>query len=242
LFLLVTAGSPAHAAEIKLLSANALEAALVGLLTEFERSSGHKVTGEYRTAGAVADRIQKGEAVDVAIATVPQIENLQTQGRILAGSAVYIVKVGIGVFVRRGAAKPDISSAERFKRSLLAAKTIAYIDPASGGASGIYMASLLERLGIAGEMKPKTKLAAPGGPLDELVAKGDAEIGFSQISEIVAQPSAELVGPLPSAIQNYTLFAAGIVASSKQSGLGKALIEFLASPTTTAALKTKGFE
>jgi molybdate transport system substrate-binding protein len=91
LFLLVTAGSPANAAEIKLLSANALEAALVGLLTEFERSSGHKVTGEYRTAGAVADRIQKGEAVDVAIATVPQIENLQTQGRILAGSAVYFV-------------------------------------------------------------------------------------------------------------------------------------------------------
>lgn len=235
-------GMNLHAAEIKLLSANALEYAMPELLMEFERSSGHKVTGEYRTAGAVADRIQKGEAVDVTIVTRSQIDALQKQGRIVENSRADIVKVGIGVFVRRGASKPDITSVDSFKRSLSATKSIAYIDPTSGGASGIYMTGLMERLGIAAEMRPKTKLAAPGGPLYEMVARGDAEIGFTQISELLAQPSVELIGPLPATIQNYTPFAAGIVASSKQVDAGKALIVFLSSPASVAALKAKGFE
>jgi molybdate transport system substrate-binding protein len=200
------------------------------------------VTGEYRTSGAVADRIQKGEAVDVTIVTRSQIETLQMQGRVMANSRADIAKVGIGVFVRRGGSKPDISSVDAFKRSLLAAKSIAYIDPASGGASGIYLAALVERLGIVAEMKPKTKLGAPGGPLYEMVARGDAEIGFNQISEIVAQPSVELIGPLPATIQNYTLFAAGIVSSSKQVDVGSALIGFLSSPAASAVLTAKGFE
>jgi molybdate transport system substrate-binding protein len=243
-FILVVTGSAgaAKAAEIKLLSANALESAMTGLLMEFEKSSGHKVTSEYRTAGAVADRIQKGEAVDVTIVTRSQIDALLKQGRIIENSRADIAKVGIGVFVRRGASKPDISSVDTFKRTLVATKSIAFIDPTSGGASGIYMTGLMERLGIAADMKPKTKLAAPGGPLYEMVAKGDAEIGFNQISEVLAQPSVELIGPLPATIQNYTLFAAGIVASSKQVDAGKALIGFLSSPTAAAVMTAKGFE
>jgi molybdate transport system substrate-binding protein len=235
-------GMNSQAAEIKLLSANALESAMTGILLKFESSSGHKVTSEYRTAGAVADRIQKGEVVDVAIVTRSQIDVLQKQGRIIENSGADIAKVGIGVFVRRGASKPDITSVDSFKRSLMAAKSTAYIDPTSGGASGIYMTGLMERLGIAGEVKAKTKLTAAGGFLYELVAKGDAEIGFNQISEVLAQPSVELIGPLPATIQNYTLFAAGIVASSKQVDAGKALIEFLSSSATVAVMKEKGFE
>jgi molybdate transport system substrate-binding protein len=157
----ITAGSTARVAEIKLLCAVAVQPAMVALIPDFEKSSGHKVTIAYGTAGAVADRVQKGEAADIVISSVPQIDQLQAQGKVVAGSRVNITKVGVGVFVRKGAAKPDISSADAFKRSMLAARSIAYPDPAGGGASGIYVASLLERLGITAEMKPKTKLFPP---------------------------------------------------------------------------------
>ena len=147
----------------------------------------------YGTAGAVADRVQKGEAADLVISSVPMIDRLQTQGKVAAGDRVIIAKVGVGAFVRKGAAKPDISSADAFKRAMLAARSIAYPDPAGGGASGIYVASLLERLGIAAEMKPKTKLSTLG-TLYASVASGDVEIGFNQVSEILAQPTVELAG------------------------------------------------
>ena len=154
----ITAGSTtARAAEVKLLSASALHPAIDALILDFEKSSGHKVAVAYGTAGAVADRVQKGEAANIVTSSVPMIDRLQAQGKVVAGDRVIIAKVGVGAFVRKGAAKPDISSADAFKRSMLAARSIAYPDPAGGGASGIYVASLLERLGIAVEMKPKTK-------------------------------------------------------------------------------------
>jgi molybdate transport system substrate-binding protein len=237
----ITAGSTASAAEIKLLCAVALQPAMVALIPDFEKSSGHKVTIAYGTAGAVADRVQKGEAADIVIGSVPLIDQLQAQGKVVSGSRVIIAKVGVGVFVRKGAAKPDISSADAFKRSMLAARSIAYPDPAGGGASGIYVASLLERLGIAAEMKPKTELSTLG-TLYASVANGEVEIGFNQISEILAQPTVELAGPLPSAIQNYTQFAPGIVTGSSQADAAKALVTFLTSPAAKTVLRAKGFE
>ena len=137
-----TAGSTARAAEIKLLCAVALNPAIDALIPDFEKSSRHKVTVAYGTAGAVADRVQKGEVADIVINSVPMIDRLQAQGKVVAGSRVIIAKVGVGVFVRKGAVKPDISSADAFKRSMLAARSIAYPDPAGGGASGVYVASL----------------------------------------------------------------------------------------------------
>src|SRR5712664_816566 len=238
----ITAGSTARAAEIKLLCAVALQPGMVALIPDFEKSSGDKVIIAYGTAGAVADRVQKGETADIVISSVPLVDQLQAQGKVVAGSRVNIAKVGVGVFVRKGAAKPDISSADAFKRSMLAARSIAYPDPAGGGASGIYVASLLDRLSIAGEMKAKTKFYPPSAPLYESVASGEVEIGFNQISEILAQPSVEFLGPLPAAIQNFTQFAAGIIASSTQADAGKALIGFLSSPTAAAFMKSKGFE
>ena len=162
-----TAGSMATAAEIKLLSAVALHPAIDALIPDFEKSSGHKVTVAYGTAGGVAERVQRGESVDLVISAAPRIEQLQAQGKVAAGDRIVIAKVGVGAFVRKGAAKPDVSSAEAFKRSMLAARSIAYPDPAGGGASGIYVASLLERLGIAGDMKPKTRLLPPTKALYE---------------------------------------------------------------------------
>jgi len=238
----ITAGSTASAVEIRLLSASALHPAIDALIPDYEKSSGHKVTVGYGTAGAVADRVQKGEAADIVISAGPVIDQLQAQGKVVADSRVTIAKVGVGVFVRKGAAKPDISSADAFKRSMLAARSIAYPDPAGGGASGIYVASLLERLGIAVEMKPKTKLFPPTEVLYASVASGEVEIGFNQISEILAQPTVELAGPLPSAIQNYTQFAPGIVSGSSQIDAARALVTFLSSPAAQAVLKAKGFE
>ncbi len=238
----ITAGSTARAGEIKLLCAVALHPAIDALIPDFEKSSGHKVTVAYGTAGAVADRVQKGEAADLVINSVPMIDRLQAQGKVAAGSRVIIAKVGVGVFVRKGAVKPDISSADAFKRSILAARSIAYPDPAGGGASGIYVASLLERLGIAAEMRPKTKLFPPTKVLYASVASGEVEIGFNQISEILAQPTVELAGPLPAAIQNYTQFAPGIVTRSSQADAGRALVTFLSSPAARTVLKAKGFE
>ena len=170
------------------------------------------------------------------------MDQLRAQGKVVAGDRIIIAKVGVSAFVRKGAAKPDVSSADAFKRSMLAARSIAYPDPAGGGASGIYVASLLERLGIAVEMKPKTKLFPPTEVLYSSVASGEVEIGFNQISEILAQPTVELAGPLPSAIQNYTQFAPGIVTGSSQTDAARALVAFLSSPAAQTVLKAKGFE
>jgi molybdate transport system substrate-binding protein len=175
----ITAGTIARAAEIRLFCAVALHPAIDALIPGFEKSSGQKVAVTYETAGAVADRVQKGEAADIVINSVPMIDRLQAQGKVVAGSRVIIAKVGVGAFVRKGALKPDISSADAFKRSMLAARSIAYPDPARGGASGIYVASLLERLGVAAEMKPKAKLSTLG-TLYASVANGEVEIGFNQ--------------------------------------------------------------
>src|SRR5215216_202989 len=237
----ITAGTIARAAEIRLLSASALHPAIDALIPDFEKSSGHKVTVGYGTAGAVADRVQKGEAADMVISSVPMIDRLQAQGKIEAGERFIIAKVGVGAFVRKGAAKPDISSVEAFKRSMLAAGSVAYPDPAGGGASGIYVASLLERLGIAAEMKPKTKLSTLT-TLYASVASGEVEIGFNQVSEILAQPTVELAAPLPPGIQNYTQFAPGIVIGGGQTDAARALVTFLYSPAAKTVLKAKGFE
>jgi molybdate transport system substrate-binding protein len=241
-FIGTTVGVAASAAEIRLLCAVALHPAIDVLVPDFERSSGHKVTIAYGNAGAIADRFQKGEAADLVINAAALMDQLRAQGKVVAGDHIIIARVGVSAFVRKGAAKPDISSADAFKRSMLAATSITYPDPAGGGASGIYIASLLERLGIAEEMKPKTKLSPSGKVLYASVASGDVEIGFNQISEVLTQPTVELVGPLPSAIQNYTQFAPGVVTASNQIDAARALVAFLSSPAAQTVLKAKGFE
>jgi len=238
----VTSGSTAGAAEMKLLCAVALHPAIDVLIPDFEKSSGHKVTIAYGNAGAIAKRFEKGEAADLLINAAPFMDQLRAQGKILDGDRTNVAKVGVSAFVRKGSAKPDMSSADAFKRSMLAAKSIIYPDPARGGASGVYMAKLLERLGIAAEMKPKTTLSPSAKVLYASVASGDVEIGFNQISEVLAQPSVEFAGPLPPPIQNFTQFVPGIVTGSSQTDTAKALVTFLYSPAAKTVLKAKGFE
>jgi molybdate transport system substrate-binding protein len=169
------------------------------------------------------------------------IDDLAKKGKVAAGSGTNLAKVGVGVVVKEGAPLPDISSVDAFKRTVIAAKSVAYIDPASGGSSGIFVDRLLDKLGIAGDVKPKAKLI-PGGAVAEHIANGEAEIGIHQISEILPVKGATLVGPLPTEIQNYTVYAAGIGADSKQAEAGKSLIKLLTGPGAAAVLTAKGMQ
>jgi molybdate transport system substrate-binding protein len=240
---LVGAGAPrpAATAEIKVLTAGAFKQVLLALLPDFERTSGHKVSVENDTVGALTKRIEGGETFDVAVLTPAAVDGLSSKGKLVAGSRVNLARVGIGVVVKEGAPKPDIGSVDAFKRALLAAKSVAYIDPAAGGSSGIYVAGLLDKLGIAAEVKPKAKLIH-GGAVAEHVARGEAELGIHQISEILPVKGVTLVGPLPAEIQNYTVYAAALGTQAKEGDAAKALLKALSGPAAAEVLKSKGME
>jgi molybdate transport system substrate-binding protein len=190
--------------------------------------------------GQLRDKILAGEAADVVVMSDTAIDQLIGQGRLAAGSRVDIARTGIGVAVREGAAKPDISTPEAFKQALLAARSIAYVDPASGGTSGIYFATVLQRLGITDAVKDKTILR-PGGFVAELVARGEAELAVHQISEIIPVKGAVLVGPLPRELQKVTVYSAAVPARVTAEP-ARAFIELLARPAFKAKLAAAGLD
>jgi molybdate transport system substrate-binding protein len=236
--LLLHAG-PAVSAEIRVLTAGAMKAVVLALQGGFEAASGHRLVIDNGTAGGLTKRIEGGEAFDMAIITPAAIDGLTDRGRIVAGSRVALAKVGVGVAVKEGAPRPDLSSAETFKRALLAAETVAYIDPASGGSSGIYVAGLLHKLGIAEAIKPKERLHR-GGYVAEKVARGEAEIALHQISEILPVKGAILAGPLPDEIQHYTIYAAGLSAAARDPAAAQAWIDYLQGAAATDAIVGRG--
>ena len=231
----------ARAAEIKVLTGGAFKQVLLALVPEFEKQTGHKVIIENDTVGALTKRIDGGEVFDLAVLTPRAVDDLIATGKFAAGSRQNLARVGVGVVVKDGTPKPDISSVDAFKTSLLAAKSVAYIDPAAGGSSGIYVSGLLDKLGIAAEVKPKAKLIH-GGAVAEHIARGEAEVGIHQISEILPVKGIVLVGPLPAEIQNYTIYAAGLGANAKQPEAAKALIKALTGPAAADVLKSKGMQ
>lgn len=233
--------SQSAAAEIKVLTTGAFKQVVVALVPEFEKASGHKVVVDNGTVGQLTKRVDGGEAFDVLVLSPKGIEDYIKSGKIVAGSNSNLAKVGVGVMVKEGAPKPDISTVDAFKQALLNAKSVGYIDPASGGSSGIYVANLLEKLGIAEQIRPKARLQK-GGHVSDLVKAGEAEIGIHQNSEIVGQPGVTLVGPLPSPIQNYTTYAVGLGTGAKQGEAAKAFIRVLTGPSAAAVLKSKGME
>jgi len=233
--------SQANAAEIKVLTAGAFKQVVLALVSDFEKQTGHKVTVDNGTAGQLQKRIEDGEVFDVAVITPAVLDDLAGRGKIAAGSRLNLASVGVGVVVKEGAPKPDVSTVEAFKKALLAAKSVAYIDPASGGSSGIYIDKLLERLGIADQIRPKAKLKK-GGHVADLIVSGEAELGLHQISEIVPVKGASLAGPLPQEIQNTTTYAAGLSPAAKDKDAAQALIKALSGPAAAAVLKSKGME
>jgi len=232
---------PASAAEIKVLTAGAMRGVVDLLVPEFEKRTGHKVSIDNATAGVLAKRIDGGEAFDVAIITPKVVDDLMQKGKIASGSRTNLAKVGIGVAVKEGAALPDIKTVDAFKRTLLAAKSVAYIDPAAGGSSGIYFDGLLDRLGIGDQIRSKAKLKR-GGYVADLVASGEADVAVHQISEILPVKGVVLVGPLPAEIQNLTTYSAGLSAAAKDAAAAKALIDHLAGPAAAPILKARGME
>jgi molybdate transport system substrate-binding protein len=231
-----------HAAEIKVLTTRAMNHVLTELGGAFQRSSEHKVTLRLAPPAEVRNRILNGEIVDVAMAGEAAINDLVQQNKI--ASKLILARVGVGVAVRTGAAKPDIGSVDAFKRTLLAAKSIVYTDPAVGGSSGIHFEKVIDRLGIAREIKAKAILNARAAtlPSAEIVARGDAELGIQLISEIVSVPGAELLGPFPAELQAMTAVAAALVVNAPQPDAAKALFQFLTTPAAAAVIKAAGME
>ena len=232
----------AETSEIKVLSAVVMKSALDELARDFERATGHRVTLAYGPAGAVKDRIEGGEVFDLTILPRPIIGRLQAQGKIAPDSTAVLARSEVSVCVRAGAPKPDIGSVDSFKRSLLAANSVAYSDPAKGGASGIHFARVLDRLGIAEQMKPKSKLTGPDSA--EFVARGEAELCINQAMEIKRTVGVDLVGPLPAGLQNTTdfVFTAGIASNAPQPGAAKAFISFLRAPHAARVIEAKGMK
>jgi molybdate transport system substrate-binding protein len=233
----------ASAAEVRVMISGGLTAAYKELVPEFERLTGNKVLTAYgpsmgTTVNAIPVRLERGEPADVLIMVGYALGDLVKQGKVIAESRVDLVRSPIGIAVKSGAPKPDISSADAVKRALLATKTIAYSD----SASGVYVSTeMFEKLGIADAMKDKAR-KIPATPVGEIVARGDAEIGFQQVSELLPVQGIDIVGQLPSELQKVTVFSAGIASASKEPDAGKALIKFLASPTASAVIIKSGME
>ena len=237
----VTTSLSVSAAEIKVLTAGAFKPVVTEVVAAFEKQSGHKVTVENDTAGALLKRIGSGEAFDLVVLTPGALDELTKSGKIAAGSTARLARVAIGVAVKRGAPLPDISTVAAFQSTLLAARAVAYIDPAAGGSSGIYLTQLFEKMGIADRIKPKAVLV-PGGLVALRVVNDQADIAIHQISEILAVPGAVLVGPIPAEIQSYTVYAGGLSASAKEVDAARALLTALKSDSAREIMKAKGLE
>jgi molybdate transport system substrate-binding protein len=228
----------ASAAEIHVLASGAIKEAFLELTPQFEKSSGHKVVTTWSGTAAIKKRISAGEVYDLVIIPGPDIDAFIKQGKIRPGSLVNLMKSGVGVAVRAKAPRPDISSSDALKKTLLAAKSIGY----STGPSGVYMAGLFERLGVADQIKPKLKQTPSGVRISTLIASGEAEIGFHQISELIHSPEIDYIGPLPAELQKITIFSAGIHSGAKQPEAAKDLVKFLTAPAAAPAIRKNGME
>lgn len=232
------AAPAAQAAEIKLLSSNGVTAVMKELGPEFERTTGHRIAVRFDAAAILRKQIEAGEAFDLTILTVPVLEDMMKKGTVLAGSRADIARSGVGVSMRAGLPKPDISSVDAFKKAMLGAQTVAYT---TEGTSGRYFVSVLEKLGIGEQMKPKARTRA-SGPAGELVAKGEAEFAVQQISELLPVAGTQLVGPFPPELQLYTTFTAGLGARAAEPDAARALMKFLTAPAAAPVIRSKGME
>jgi len=229
---------PATAAQLNLFASTAVQTVLDEVLAQHERASGDKVAVTIASSATILAKLKAGETPDLVILTKEGIDELIKQGKVVADSRAEIASAGLGIAVKRGAPKPDISSLEALKKTLLATKSVAYT---ATGASGLYFAKLLERLGIAEAMKPKSNVLK-SGLAGDVVARGESEIGVQMISEILAAPGAELVGPLPPEVQSTMVFTSGTLTASARGAEAQALVKFLATPAVGAVFKAKGLD
>lgn len=223
-------------ADLQLIATNAVRSVLDELVPPFERRTGCKVSISFTATAQTLERIKGGATADLVIATAAGIEELTKLGKVVRGSRVDLASSMIGVAVRAGAPKPDIRSVEAFKRALLDAKAVAYT---AAGLSGIYFADLIERLGIAKEIKAKARIR-PGGLIAELVVAGEADLAVQMVSELLSVPGAELVGPLPEEINQVSVVSAGIFTGTSQAEAAKSLVDYLITPSAAQVIRSKG--
>ena len=226
------------AVELKVLCSNTAHALLSALVPLFERASGHRVALEYASASIVAERIRQGQAADATVLAGPVMDKALTTGAIARASLTAIARCGIGVAVRTGTHHPDIGTVDAFKRALAAAQSVAYTE---AGVSGIYFAGLIDRLGMAAEIKAKARTRR-GGLIAELVANGEAEIAVQQIPELIPVKGIDIVGPLPPELQNITLISAGVFVNAQQPAAAADFLKFLTTPDTADVYRANGFE
>lgn len=210
----------------------------VELVSVFEKSSGHKVLTIWGGTEGIAKRISEGEVIDIVIIAASNIDSLILAGKVVPGSRVDFARSGIGVAVRSGLPKPDISSGEAVKREVLAAKSVAY----SSGPSGFYLADLFKKMRIADQIKDKVKQPASGVQIGELVARGEADLGFQQVSELLHMKGIDYLGPLPADIQKITVYSAGLHTVASAPGPANVLIKFLTTPEAGLIIKKIGME
>jgi len=226
--------------EIKVLSARAPQMALASLFSSFTAASGHAIVPTFGTVGAIGDRFKAGEAADLLILSPAALTALGDA--LVAGSLMPIARAGLAVCVRQGATPPDLATPQALAAALVAARCVSYSDPTAGGSAAAYFAKLLERLGIAAAVNAKAKLGRNGHHVAELVADGSAELGISFLSELVAIKGVAIAGPLPAALQNYTVYAAAVPTASRAREEARALIAFLTRSGTEATWRAAGLE
>lgn len=227
---------------LKVFSSIAVRGVLETLVPRFEAAHGVRLDIAWNTAPALVKRLQGGESADVLILNRPGMDTVTRAGRVLAGSEVTLASSATALAIRAGAPRPDISTVEALKRALLAARAIAYTDPAAGGASGIYFAQLIERLGIAAEINARTTFPPPAGLVGHLLVSGAVDLAVQQKPELLEVAGVEIVGTLPGDLHMVTTFVAGIEVSSAQVTTAKALIDALAAPSTAALFRERGLD
>jgi molybdate transport system substrate-binding protein len=229
---------PAQAAEIKVIVANAVKDAYVELLSAFEKSSGHNVTTTWAGTEIATKRVSGGEVFDIVIIGSRSIDRLIADGKLTAGSRTDFAKSGVGVAVRAGLPKPDVSSSEAVKAAVLAAGSVAY----SAGPSGAYVGELFKKFGIAEQVAPKVKQPSSGAEVAQLLVRGEVDLGFGQVSEFLNVKGLVDLGPLPSSIQNVTIYSAGLHTAAASPELAKTLVQHLTAPTAAPAIKKMGMD
>jgi molybdate transport system substrate-binding protein len=240
-FLLAQA-AVASAAEIKVFSTVGVKSVLEDLVPKFEKATGHKLAITWSTAALLAKRVQAGEQADTLILIKGNLETLQKEGKIMPGTDVIFSKSIFAVGVKAGAPKPDISTPDALKQALLASKAVSYTDPASGGASGVYTAKQIAKMGITEQMKGKTKHPQSGGFSGSLLVDGQADIAINSKPELMSVPGVEVVGPLPGYMAYTVIYAAGVQSGAAHADAAKALVKYLMSPEAQAVFKAKGFD
>ncbi|MFZ4805976.1 MAG: molybdate ABC transporter substrate-binding protein [Hyphomicrobiaceae bacterium] len=235
---LVAAAAPASAAEVKVIAANAVKDGYGELVKSFEAASGHKVVTTWAGTVAATKKVTDGEVYDLVLIGSANIDQLIAAGKLAAGSRVDFAKTGVAMAVRAGLAKPDISTPDAVKAAVLGAKSVAH----SAGPSGAYVAELFKKMGIAETVAGRIKQPSSGAEVAKLVASGDVDLGFAQVSEFLGMPGLVDLGPLPAAIQNYTIYAIGLHAAAPSVDAAKALVKHLTAPAAAPVIKTMGME